>query len=208
MLDSSSFQTQFNVSRETIDRFLAYEELLKKWTVKINLVSKSTLQDVWSRHFWDSAQVFSELTPGSANIADFGSGGGLPGLVIAILCKESSPDSVVTLVESDVRKAAFLSTVARELNLSVVVRSDRIENVPELRADVVTARALASLDKLFPLAQQHLKPDGYCLFPKGKTYQEEVAVARAAWNFEIETKESQTQPGAALLKVTNLRAKC
>ena len=117
------------VSRETIDRLSIYANLLEKWNPRINLVSRSTLDDLWSRHIVDSAQLF-ELAPVTAkHWVDLGSGGGFPGLVIAILAKELRPELEVVLVESDQRKCAFLRTVSRETNCGAVVHSKRVEEI-------------------------------------------------------------------------------
>lgn len=201
------FERLFDVSRETLSRLSIYEKLLKKWTAKINLVSKSTLDDVWGRHFVDSAQVYQAMDPGFQRVSDLGSGGGFPGLVVAILNAEFQPDSHVTMIESDVRKASFLSTVVRELGLNAQAVPERIEAAPQQEVSVVTARALASLDALLPLVGRHLAPGGTALFLKGERHEEEVDVARAAWEFDLETRKSMTQPGAALLSITNLRMK-
>ncbi|MCL4170695.1 UNVERIFIED_CONTAM: hypothetical protein GTU68_049362, partial [Idotea baltica] len=134
-----------NVSRETFAALQAYAALLEKWNPKINLVSKSSLQDLWNRHILDSAQLFSLVQHPHNTWADLGSGGGFPGLVIAIMALESgSPDQVI-LIESDTRKAAFLRTVIRELGLRASVINKRIEQVDPLDADVISARALADL---------------------------------------------------------------
>ena len=126
-MSEAEFLARHDVSRETLERLHAYEALLRKWNVAINLIAKSTLEAIWSRHFLDSAQVFG-LSPESARLwADLGSGGGFPGMIAAILSADAGRTTGFTLVESDLRKAAFLSTVAREIGLDVRVLSDRAE---------------------------------------------------------------------------------
>ena len=102
-----------NVSRETSELLEAYVALIRKWTRKINLVAPSTLETIWDRHIADSAQVYDLAPPEAVTWADFGTGAGLPGLVAAILAKRDRPDLIVTLVESDKRKAILCRTVVR-----------------------------------------------------------------------------------------------
>ena len=115
--------SDLNVSRETYDALKAYQRLLEKWTTRINLISKSTHEDVWVRHICDSAQVMGLASKHAAHWIDIGSWGGLPGLVVAILAKELNPKLRVTLIESDQRKAVFLRTVVRELQLNAMVQA-------------------------------------------------------------------------------------
>ena len=129
-----------NVSRETLFKFEAYLTLLEKWQRRINLVANSTMANVWQRHILDSAQLIKFYPANTKKILDVGSGAGFPGLVLAIM-----GDVTVDLVESDQRKAVFLSTVIRELGLPAKVHNQRIETMPNLRPDVITARALASV---------------------------------------------------------------
>lgn len=190
-----------NVSRETLQRLDSYAALLKKWNPAINLVAGSTLGDLWSRHMLDSAQLV-DLAPESARIwTDLGSGGGFPGLVVAILAAEKRPALEVALIESDLRKATFLRTVARETGLTVRVIPSRIEEAAPMGADVVSARALASLEKLLPLAERHLASGGIALFQKGATHRAEVAEALARWRFTVHNHASQTDPQAVVLRI-------
>ncbi len=195
---------QLDVSRETLQRLKTYEALLKKWNPAINLVSPNTLKDAWDRHFIDSAQIFDLAPENARHWADLGSGGGFPGMVIAILAAEKAPDMRVTLVESDQRKATFLRTVARETGVAATVIAKRIEDVPPLQADVVSARALASLAQLLGFAERHLCPDGIALFPKGAAHDRELAEARESWHFEVQETRSQTDPDAVIFSIGGL----
>lgn len=200
-----AFSAAVDVSRETLDRLTAYEALLRKWNVAINLVSPQTLSQVWTRHFLDSAQIFA-LGPDTARTwADLGSGGGFPGLVIAVLAAEKRPDLAVTLVESDRRKSAFLITAARELGLSVAVKSERIEALAPLQADILSARALAPLTDLLGFAERHLAPGGICLFPKGARWREELAPARERWSFQLDPHPSETESEAVILQIDGVK---
>jgi len=195
------FKTAFNVSRETLGRLDQYAALLEKWNPVINLVSKTTIETLWRRHFHDSAQIFQFHPLKTSHWVDLGSGGGFPALVLAVFAKERRPDDRFTLVESDVRKVAFLQTVIREAGLNAEVVADRIEKTPPLEADILTARALSSLDNLLEYANHHLKPCGTAIFPKGEKYKKEIDDAFAFWNFDVEEFTSKTNPNGAILKI-------
>ncbi|NBB96618.1 MAG: 16S rRNA (guanine(527)-N(7))-methyltransferase RsmG [Alphaproteobacteria bacterium] len=193
-----------SVSRETIERLTAFEALLRKWNSRINLVSPSSLDDIWDRHIVDSAQIFS-LRPSRAGLwVDLGSGGGLPGIVCAILAQEHSAETRLILVESDKRKSAFLTVCAQQFALSITVVSSRAEVVEPLHADIVSARALAPLPMLLPLVARHLNPKGVALLPKGKTHEAELEAARSGWQFETDSYPSLTDPQARILALKDI----
>lgn len=198
--DRERFSSQYNVSQETLARFDRYADLLRLWNPKINLVGPTTLPDLWSRHFIDSAQLFSYLPEG--RLVDLGSGAGFPGLALAILGRDD-----VHLVESDQRKSVFLREVARETKTAVTVHSKRIEDISPLQADVITARALAPLERLVPWAWRHLKADGQMVFLKGADLDREIAALDRHWMFSIERFASRTAPDAAIVRLTHLSPK-
>ena len=193
------------VSRETMERLEAYLALLKKWNPAINLVAKSTLETAWDRHFVDSVQVYRYAPENICHWADFGSGGGFPGLVCAVLAGEKSPDTRFTLIESDQRKATFLRTVVHELGLDVAVLSKRIEDIPPLGADLISARALAALPQLLTLSAPHLSPDGVALFLKGATFRDEITESLESWQFSYEEYASATDQAAAILRIGDIK---
>lgn len=190
-----------SVSRETLDRLAHYEALLKKWNKAINLVSPATLKDARSRHFIDSAQIYALAKEDWQIWCDMGSGGGFPGLVIAILAAELRPASEVVLLESDQRKATFLRTVARETGIRATVISNRIETAEPIGADVLSARALASLTNLLEFSERHLKPEGQALFPKGATWQQELQEAKRTWSFSHEVTKSIVESNSVILSI-------
>lgn len=190
-----------NVSRETLERLSIYESLLRKWNPKINLVSGNTLDDLWSRHFQDSAQLLSFAGEFSTWV-DLGSGGGFPGMVVAILGMERNRS--FTLVESDQRKAAFLATVAREASVSVNIIPARSEAVAPMGADVISARALASLPRLLSMVERHLAEDGIALLLKGRGVDQEVQEALETFRFEVQKFQSKTDPSGVILEIKGL----
>jgi len=193
-----------DVSRETFAALQQYEELVRRWTPAINLVSKATLPDLWDRHIIDSAQIFALCPFSATSWADLGSGGGFPGVVIAILAKQLKPDLRVTLVESDLRKATFLRQAAQTLALPVTVRSSRIEVLDPLNAEVISARALAPLADLLAYADRHLAAGGVAVFPKGARYAEELAEAQKTWAFDVDAQQSLSDADAAILVIRNI----
>lgn len=188
------------VSRETVDRFRAYLDLLGQWQKAINLVGRSTLADPWRRHILDSAQLHRHLPPAPVRLADLGSGAGLPGLVLAIMGVAE-----VHLVEADRRKAQFLREAARRLQLgNVTVHAARIETLA-LEVDVVTARALAPLDALLPLAVPLLAPEGRLVLLKGRGAEVELTAARARWTMRVAALPSLADPEGRVLILDEVR---
>lgn len=188
-----------NVSRETLTRLEQYDALLRKWNPAINLVSPRSLEELWSRHIADSAQLFALIRPRAGIWADLGSGGGFPALVIAALARELAPALEIILVESDRRKSAFLMTVIRELDLKARVIAERIEAVAPLGADFLSARALAPLSMLLTFSERHLARGGICVFPKGESWRHELAEVDKTWSFELECHPSETDSAAQIL---------
>lgn len=192
-----------NVSRETFDRLSIFTELVKKWNPRINLVSKRSLDNLWTRHIIDSIQVFRNAPVGGLWV-DLGSGGGFPGMICAILGAEEMPDTRFICVESDQRKSAFLRSAARECGVNCQVISQRIEVLDPLNADILSARALTDLTGLLGFAERHLKSGGTALFPKGANWKKEMQEAAKQWSFSYDAVTSLTEPQAVLLKITGV----
>ncbi|KIC20543.1 16S rRNA (guanine(527)-N(7))-methyltransferase RsmG [Leisingera sp. ANG-Vp] len=189
-----------NVSRETMQRLEIFEQVIQKWNPKINLVSKASLDQLWTRHIADSVQVF-RCVGQVDHWVDIGSGGGFPGLIISVLAADEAPAMKVTLIESDQRKSAFLRTAARECGAAVTVLTERIEKAPPQNADVLSARALADLSLLLEFSERHLKEAGTAVFPKGESWKKEVDNAREQWRFDAEPVRSLTEQEAVILKI-------
>ena len=197
-------QLGLDVSRETADQLEVLVSTLERWQKAINLVSRTTLGDVWRRHVLDSAQLKPLIPEAAKTLTDLGSGAGFPGLVVAAL----RPDLEVTLIESDARKAAFLGEAARRMKLEkppkIVV--GRIEAVPPAPADVITARALAPLGQLLAWGERHRTDTAICLFHKGKGWQAEVTEAMKDWDIPHQAFNSVTDLDAVILRIGPYRA--
>jgi len=193
-----------DVSRETFARLERLEEFVLQWTRKINLISPSSVAEIWQRHIRDSVQIWPHAPGGARSWLDLGSGGGFPGLVLAAIAVDQAPDCVFTLVESDQRKCAFLAAAQRDLSLNLRIIPERIEKLDPQFSDVLTARALAPLPRLLNYAQPHCRPDTICLFPKGQQYRTELTDARTTHKFKIDTIPSVTNPQAVILKISEI----
>ena len=199
-MNREEFAVHADVSRETLARLMAYAELLGKWQARINLVGPATMPDLWRRHMLDSAQLLPLLPPPPltrpSRIVDFGSGAGFPGLVLAIMGAGE-----LHLVESDQRKCAFLREAARITETPVTIHASRIETLPPLDADVVTARALAPLDKLLDWAAPHRSTHTIHIIPKGKEAEAELTKAAAHSTLEVTRHPSLTDPAATIFRI-------
>ena len=193
-LDAAGFAELVPVSRETLERLTLHLDLLRHWQKAINLVGASTLADPWRRHVLDSAQLYRHLPAGCATLADLGSGAGLPGLVLAAM---GVP--LVHLVEADRRKAQFLREASRQMGLAgVTVHPVRIEAL-SLQVDAVTARALAPLDRLVPLARPLLRPGGRLVLLKGRNVDAELTALGETGTMHIESHPSLADPESRVL---------
>lgn len=193
-----------DVSREAMLKLGTFLDLVEKWNPKINLVSVASLASAWTRHMLDSAQLLSLVNRPTGVWLDIGSGGGFPGIVVSIIAQESNPDLRVSLVEADRRKAVFLGEAVRKLNLTAKVYCERIENLPPMDAQIISARALAPLESLLPMVSRHLSEGGVALFPKGHSFQMELNAARRNWSMQYEAVPSKTDSDGAILKIWDL----
>lgn len=192
------------VSRETRRRLEVHEVLLRKWNPRINLVSTRSLEDYWTRHAADSLQLLDHCHVTSGEWVDLGTGGGFPGVIVAIAAQTRMPDLRVHLVESDKRKAAFLTEVVRETGVAARVSPARVEQLPPANASIVSARALAPLQQLLGYANRHLAPGGRALFLKGANCDAEIAAALEQWSFDVQKIKSATREDAVILSIGDL----
>jgi 16S rRNA (guanine527-N7)-methyltransferase len=185
-----------------------YCDALRRWQRVQNLVSRETLTSIWGRHIADSLQLLKHLVKEDRSFLDFGSGGGLPALPLAIALKETGAH--FTLVEPNARKASFLRTVGREISLPIDVLSVRIEQIDSretIRPAVITARAVADLSALCGLAAPFFGPETRAIFHKGREYGEELEQADVHWHYDVVVIPSDTSADGVLLEIRNLRSK-
>jgi 16S rRNA (guanine527-N7)-methyltransferase len=198
---AKEFGAATGVSRETLDRFQRYANLLIDWNSRHNLVSPGSLPDLWQRHFWDSAQLAALVPPEARTLADLGSGAGFPGLVLAELLRDRVQ---VTLHDATAKKCAFLAAAAAAMGLKVRIENRRMEDLPPRTFDVVTARACAPLPKLLGYAQNFAGPDTVCLFLKGQNVGSELTEAHKSWNMKPRQIPSLTDPSGVILELREL----
>lgn len=174
--------------------------LLMQETNEFNLIGKSTVDDAWNRHILDSAQLLKYIANKNVKIADFGSGAGFPGFVLSILgIKE------MHLVEKSFRKCEFLRKAKLLSPERVFIHQAKLEELGDRKFDVITSRALASLDKLLAYSKKFLKNDGYALFLKGKNLEQELEIAKTQFSFSYELFPSLTSSESTIIKLSNIQ---
>jgi 16S rRNA (guanine527-N7)-methyltransferase len=202
VLDAASFQA---LRAATPAQMADLETLIERLTAAnavMNLIGPDTLPDVWNRHIFDSAQLL-DLAPGAHTWADLGAGAGFPGLVLAILLKTQG-DSHVWLVDSLGKRCRFLQEVVEALSLRATVVNGRAED-QRIKVDVVTARALAPMERLLGYAQPYLQRGAQGLFLKGEKAEAELIEARKVWQFDSDLSVSRSDPRGRIVSVRSLR---
>lgn len=185
-----------DVSRETLAHYIT---LVSKWSQRIQLVSRGDLDRLEERHVIDSLAIEPFFPERSIDWLDLGSGGGFPAMPLLISRRGHGFEDRLTMVEADVRKAAFLRAALRVLGLGGRVIAERIEDMATLDVDLITARALAPLEQLLGMAAPHLAPDGRFIAMKGRQAEREIDAARRIWSFECEANPSPVGDGTTLV---------
>jgi len=198
----SEFQTLRSATPAQMADLGTLIERLTAANAVMNLVGPDTIPDVWNRHIFDSAQLL-DLVDEAATWADLGAGAGFPGLVLAILLKERA-DSHVWLVDSLGKRCRFLQEVVDALSLRATVVNGRAED-QRIKVDVVTARALAPMDRLLGYAQPYLQRGAQGLFLKGEKAEVELIEARKVWQFDSNLFVSRSDPRGRIVSVRSLR---
>lgn len=183
-----------------------FASILNKWQKAVNLISSKDEAKIWERHILDSAQVYFCLPQEASVLVDFGSGGGFPALVIAALntCL-NGPLKEIYLIESDIKKCVFLQEAAREMNVSAHIVNSRIEEVKNIKADVITARGFATLQKIIEYGLPFLKEKTVFLLPKGEKAPEEVK--NITYPVQLELIKSVIQDKSYIVKVSEVQKK-
>ena len=194
------------VSRETYEKFEIFHMTLLKWQSSINLISRSSTIDIWTRHILDSAQLYDFTKEINGNILDMGSGAGFPGIILAMMGNKK-----INVVESDQKKCVFMGEVARLSNTKIKIHNSRIEDLEYLDPDLITSRALAPLDKLIKYSEMHMnkkiigaKKNPIMLFLKGKLYNEEIKKLKKIRKIEYKIYPSITNEYGKILYIHNV----
>jgi len=201
VLDAAGYQALTSVSDSQLADLARYQDLLVDWNAVMNLVGPATIATYWTRHVLDSSQLLA-MAPGAKIWADLGAGAGLPGIVLAILLKDT-PGAKVHLVESMAKRCRFLTEVVSALDLPAQVHNARAEEL-NLKVEVVTARACAPMTKLLGFSWPYLHRGALGLFLKGQDVASELAEAENAWTFEAELRPSQSDPRGRIVQVKRL----
>ena len=207
------FSEKFHVSRETMTRLEIYKTLLVKWQKSINLIGPSTLAQFWSRHAEDSAQLLSLVPTTAKKWIDLGTGAGFPGLIIAQFWAKKENGATIHLIERDHKKCAFLRQVIRETNVKVQIHETKIEDVGKTdhhiyeNVDIMSARALASLSKLFSLSEKFFNRKTIGLFMKGCEWKNDIKESEKIWQCDITPIISQTDQQSRILMCRNPQKK-
>jgi 16S rRNA (guanine527-N7)-methyltransferase len=203
-MSREDFKTRAPIHQDSLADYETWLSLLKKWNSRINLVAPKSLDQFWTRHALDSAQILPLIPNPAKTIVDFGSGAGFPAIAIAIDAKHRGSERTVHLIESVGKKANFLKTVSRETSLPTFIHAERIETLDPLRADIITARAFAPLERLLPLANRHLADDGQIILLKGSSIDQEIDRARQDWRFSYETSPSLSDESGSIIRLRDL----
>jgi 16S rRNA (guanine527-N7)-methyltransferase len=201
VLDAAGFQALTGVSDSQLADLKHFQDLLAEWNAVMNLVGPATIATYWNRHVLDSWQLMP-MAPEAKTWADLGAGAGLPGIVLAILLKDT-PGAKVHLVESMAKRCRFLSEVSSALALPAQVHNARAEEL-DLKVEIVTARACAPMTKLLGFSEPYLKRGAVGLFLKGQDVATELSEAAASWKFDAELRLSQSDPRGRIVQVKRL----
>jgi len=203
-----TFSRFSRVSRETISSLIKYEELLIKTNKKLNLIGKSTINNIWHRHFLDSMQVIDFIDKNDKTLVDIGSGAGFPGLVLAITLKDKKIPSKIKLIEKSPKKVKFLRDLISELHLDVEVLNQNILYEPEkLLDDVFIARAFKPLQIILELIHNKAEKWKKILIFLGKTGKEELNQASKIWDIQYKQRVSVTSNDSTVIQINKLKKK-
>ena len=207
-INIDTFSRFTRVSRETIVSLKKYEDILTKSNKNMNLVGNSTINDIWIRHFLDSAQVFDFVEKNEKTLIDVGSGAGFPGLVLAILAKDKKIPLKIKLIEKSSKKAKFLKKLINELQLDAeVINKNIFEYTKKLSADVFVARAFKPLKIFLPLIHNKVENWKKILIFLGKTGKSELLQASKSWHIEYKQRMSVTSSDSIVVQINKLKKK-
>jgi len=199
---------KYSLSPDKVKQLTDFVEILAEWNAKMNLVSKNSFADIWSRHILDSLQLIDYIPHKAKSIVDIGSGAGFPAVVLAIAAQDKLSEIKISMVESITKKTVYLNDVIKRLNLkNINVLNSRVENTVFKSVDVVTARAVAALDILLSYQNKIGTDKTIGVYLKGQSYEQEIANAEKNWFFDCEVKQNKYNEGGVVLLVSDLRRK-
>jgi 16S rRNA (guanine527-N7)-methyltransferase len=203
-LDVEFFIKKFNVSRETIEKLNKYKDFLLSSNKYLNLIGKTTENQIFSRHFVDSAQIY-DLIEDKSEIIDLGSGAGFPGVVLKILMDNNKIAGNITLIDKSPKKCKFLQNLSDKLGLTLKIVNLKIENFKLNKISTVVSRAFKkTIDTIDILWKNNDKIRNIILI-KGKTYQQEIEEAKKKYTFDVEKFRSITSDESYILKISNIK---
>jgi 16S rRNA (guanine527-N7)-methyltransferase len=204
----ATFSRFIQVSRETITSLVKYENYLIKSNKTLNLIGKSTINEIWLRHFLDSSQVIDFIDKNTVSLIDLGSGAGFPGLIIAILAKDRKIHLKVKLIEKSPKKASFLREIVNYLNLNVeVLNINALTHVKKLEADLIVARAFKPLKIILRFLDKNTKNWKKVFLFLGKTGQNELLHASKSWDIKYKQRMSVTSSDSIVIEINKLKKK-
>ena len=198
MFHVKQFEKILKESTQNIEKYI---KILLDWQKHVNLISKNTIPEIEKRHVLDSAQLWKYIPDSSKTLTDVGSGGGFPGIILGILNKTAGFPLRITLIESDSKKAIFLSEVNRQLKLNLNILTERVEKVENLKSDIITARAFSELNQILVLCKKIVSRETIWILPKGKGYQEEIK--KCQFDCQIEQFPNEYSEGV-ILKISGV----
>ena len=204
----ATFTRITRVSRETITSLKKYENILTKANKNLNLIGNSTINDIWTRHFLDSAQVIDFIDKNDKTLIDLGSGAGFPGMVLAITSKDRKIPLKIKLIEKSPKKAKFLKKLIDELQLDAeVINKNIFEYSKKLSEDVFAARAFKPLKIILPLIHNKAENWKKIFIFLGKTGKNELLQASKSWHIEYKQRVSVTSNDSTILEINKLNKK-
>ena len=205
-IEIDTFNRFSQVSRETIKGLKKYEFRLIEANKKFNLIGKSTINSIWTRHFLDSAQVIDLIDKNSKILIDLGSGAGLPGIILAIMAKDRKISLKTKLIEKSSRKAKFLKTIIDDLNLNVeVINKNIFESAQKIDGDVFVARAFKPLEKILELMHNKTEKWQKIIIFLGKKGNEQLLQASKIWDIEYKQRGSITSNDSKILEIKKIK---
>jgi 16S rRNA (guanine527-N7)-methyltransferase len=202
--DIEFFIKKFNVSRETIEKLNIYNDFLLENNKLLNLIGKTTENNVFSRHFTDSAQIY-DLIDDKSEIIDIGSGAGFPGFIIKILMDSKKVDGNIILVDKSPKKCKFLNDLSNKLGLKLKINNVRLEDYKFIKISTIVSRAFKKVIDTVDILFKNNDKIRSIILMKGKTYQQELEDAKKKYTFDLEKFRSITSDESYILKITNIK---